>query len=155
MPFLSLPFLVFLPVFFLLYWYVFGGSLKAQNWLVLAGSYVFYGWWDWRFLFLLIGSSLLNFWLGIALGRTKRYERLLMESGWYKGLAVFYILNISIPCSRWGSASIPSKRSVICWISGGGRSGRSGIGWSSFRMSPFFPVCCRGRSTGRAFCCRN
>lgn len=86
MPFLSLPFLVFLPVFFLLYWYVFGGSLKAQNWLVLAGSYVFYGWWDWRFLFLLIGSSLLNFWLGIALGRTKRYERLLIGIGLVQGL---------------------------------------------------------------------
>jgi alginate O-acetyltransferase complex protein AlgI len=41
MLFLSLPFLLFLPVFFLLYWYVFYRNLKAQNWLMLVGSYVF------------------------------------------------------------------------------------------------------------------
>jgi alginate O-acetyltransferase complex protein AlgI len=86
MLFLSLPFLVFLPVFFLLYWYVFAGSLKAQNWLVLVGSYIFYGWWDWRFLFLLIGSSALNYGLGVALGRTKRNGRLLVGIGLVQGL---------------------------------------------------------------------
>jgi alginate O-acetyltransferase complex protein AlgI len=88
MLFPSLPFLLFLPVFFLLYWYVLDRNLKAQNWLVLAGSYFFYGWWDWRFLFLLIGSSWLNFGLGIALSRTKReeYQRLLVGIGLVQGL---------------------------------------------------------------------
>ncbi len=88
MLFLSLPFLFFFPVFFLLYWYVFVGSLKAQNWLVLVGSYILYGWWDWRFLFLLIGSSLLNFGLGIWMDRTKRdgYQRLLVGIGLVQGL---------------------------------------------------------------------
>jgi alginate O-acetyltransferase complex protein AlgI len=88
MLFLSLPFLLFLPVFFLLYWYVFDRNLRAQNWLVLAGSYFFYAWWDWRFLFLLIGSSLLNYMLGLLLARTDRegYQRLLVGIGLVQGL---------------------------------------------------------------------
>ena len=72
MLFLSLFFLVFFPVFFLLYWYVFDRRVKAQNILVLAGSYFFYGWWDWRFLLLLAGSSLLNYVLGLLMARTDR-----------------------------------------------------------------------------------
>lgn len=88
MLFLSLPFLLFLPVFFLLYWYVFYRNLKAQNWLLLVGSYAFYGWWDWRFLFLLIGSSALNYGLGLLLTRTDReeYRGLLVGIGLVQGL---------------------------------------------------------------------
>ena len=88
MLFPSLPFLLFFPVFFLLYWYVFERSLRAQNWLVLAGSYFFYGWWDWRFLFLLIASSLLNYLLGLLLARTNRdgYRQLLVGVGLVQGL---------------------------------------------------------------------
>jgi alginate O-acetyltransferase complex protein AlgI len=88
MLFLSLSFLLFFPVFFLLYWYVFERSLRAQNWLVLAGCYFFYGWWDWRFLFLLAGSSLLNYLLGLLLARTNRdgYRRLLVGIGLVQGL---------------------------------------------------------------------
>jgi len=88
MLFLSLSFLLFFPVFFLLYWFVFNRRLKAQNILVLAGSYFFYGWWDWRFLLLLIGSSALNYVLGIGMNRTKRegYQRLLVGMGLVQGL---------------------------------------------------------------------
>jgi D-alanyl-lipoteichoic acid acyltransferase DltB (MBOAT superfamily) len=88
MLFPSLPFLVFFPSFFLLYWYVFDRRLAAQNFLVLAGSYFFYAWWDWRFLFLLIGSSLLNYALGLLMGRTARagYQRLLVGIGLLQGL---------------------------------------------------------------------
>jgi len=70
MLFNSLPFALFFTVFFLLYWLVFNKSLKLQNLLILAGSYVFYAWWDWRFLFLLIGSSALNYFLGILMDRS-------------------------------------------------------------------------------------
>ncbi len=88
MLFLSLPFLLFLPAFFLLYWFVFNRRLKAQNFLVLAASYFFYGWWDWRFLLLLIGSSALNYGLGILMTRTKRdgYQKLLVGIGLVQGL---------------------------------------------------------------------
>ena len=49
MLFNSFEFMIFLPVVFLLYWFVFRGR-RWQNMLVLVASYVFYGWWDWRFL---------------------------------------------------------------------------------------------------------
>ncbi|MFH1119578.1 MAG: MBOAT family O-acyltransferase [Bacteroidota bacterium] len=46
-----------------------------QNILVLGGSYFFYGWWDWRFLFLLIGVSALNYLLGIYLEKSENNTR--------------------------------------------------------------------------------
>jgi alginate O-acetyltransferase complex protein AlgI len=88
MLFVSLPFLLFFPVFFLLYWYVRNGDLRWQNALLLAGSYGFYAWWDWRFLFLLIGSSLLNYFLGIGIHTVQKegYRRLLLGLGLLQGL---------------------------------------------------------------------
>ena len=44
---------MFLPIVFLLYWLVFQRKLKAQNFFIVVASYIFYAWWDWRFLFLL------------------------------------------------------------------------------------------------------
>jgi alginate O-acetyltransferase complex protein AlgI len=88
MLFLSLPFLVFFVFFFFLYWYLFNRRVKVQNFLVLVGSYFFYGWWDWRFLLLLAGSSLLNYVLGLLMGRTDRdgYQRVLVGVGLLQGL---------------------------------------------------------------------
>jgi len=60
----SLDFLIFLPVVFILYWFVFKKSLKIQNLLVIVASYVFYGWWDWRFLVLIFFSTVLDFFVG-------------------------------------------------------------------------------------------
>ncbi len=45
-------------------------SLKLQNILLLLASYVFYGWWDWRFLSLIIFSSFVDYYVGIGLGKT-------------------------------------------------------------------------------------
>ncbi|MBU2945646.1 MBOAT family protein [Zobellia uliginosa] len=64
MLFNSLDFLIFLPVVFILYWFVFKKSLKIQNLLVIVASYVFYGWWDWRFLVLIFFSTVLDFFVG-------------------------------------------------------------------------------------------
>ncbi|MDO6807508.1 MBOAT family O-acyltransferase [Zobellia galactanivorans] len=64
MLFNSLDFLIFLPMVFVLYWFVFKKSLKVQNLLVIAASYVFYGWWDWRFLILIFLSTVLDFFVG-------------------------------------------------------------------------------------------
>ena len=63
MLFNSLSFALFLPVVFALYW-ILGKSTQWQNRLLLVASYVFYGWWDWRFLFLIAGCSLVNFLAG-------------------------------------------------------------------------------------------
>lgn len=64
MIFNSIDFSVFFLIFFTLYWLVGRINLKSQNVLLLAGSYFFYAWWDWRFLFLLFGSSIFNFYIG-------------------------------------------------------------------------------------------
>ena len=66
MLFNSLEFLVFLPIVFLLYWFVFQ-KRKWQNLLVIAASYVFYGWWDCRFLLLIAFTSFCSYASGLLL----------------------------------------------------------------------------------------
>jgi len=64
MLFNSIDFALFLPIVFLLYWFVFNINLKLQNILLLIASYVFYGWWDWRFLSLIAFSTLVDYYIG-------------------------------------------------------------------------------------------
>jgi len=71
MLFNSIEFGIFLPIVFLLYWFVINKNLKAQNILLLLASYFFYGWWDWRFLFLLGLLSLTNFLIGIEIEKNE------------------------------------------------------------------------------------
>ena len=75
MLFNSLEFLVFLAVVYALYRVL---AFRWQNWMLLAASYIFYGWWDWRFLFLMILSTSVDFWTGLVLdrGRLRLAERL-------------------------------------------------------------------------------
>jgi alginate O-acetyltransferase complex protein AlgI len=90
MLFNSIDFAIFLPLVFVLYWFVFNGNLKLQNAFLLVASYVFYGWWDWRFLGLILASSLLDYAVGLGLGRVsgRRLRKLL--------LAVSVSLNIGL-----------------------------------------------------------
>jgi alginate O-acetyltransferase complex protein AlgI len=67
MLFNSIDFAIFLPVTFVLYWFVFNQSLKIQNLFLLAASYLFYSWWDWRLLSLIIASTLLDYSVGLIL----------------------------------------------------------------------------------------
>ena len=67
MLFNSIDFAVFLPIVFVLYWYVTNRSLKLQNLLIVIASYVFYGWWDWRFLSLILFSTIVDYSIGLAL----------------------------------------------------------------------------------------
>src|SRR5687768_1193803 len=71
MLFNSIDFALFLPVVFILYWFVTSKSLKAQNILLLVSSYFFYSCWDWRFLFLLMFSTLLDYFTGIMMHDAK------------------------------------------------------------------------------------
>ncbi len=61
MLFNSIEFAVFLPIVFILYWFVFQKSLKWQNLFIVITSYIFYGWWDWRFLFLILFSTVQDY----------------------------------------------------------------------------------------------
>lgn len=72
MLFNSINFALFLPVVFALYWFVLHKNLKLQNFLLLGASYFFYACWDWRFLFLLIFSTLLDYSAGIKIAEAKK-----------------------------------------------------------------------------------
>jgi alginate O-acetyltransferase complex protein AlgI len=71
MLFNSIDFAIFLPIVFVLYWFVAQKSFKLQNILLLVSSYFFYACWDWRFLFLLIFSTLLDYYTGIKMSDAK------------------------------------------------------------------------------------
>ena len=75
MTFQSLEYLIFFPVVFLLYWMVCRSSKEQQNGLIVASSLVFYGWWDWRFLGLLLITALSTFFAGWCLGKTDNRQR--------------------------------------------------------------------------------
>lgn len=72
MIFNSFEFFLFLPIFFILYWFVFSKSLKLQNLLVLLSSYFFYGWWSWKFLCLLVLSTLLDYLYGFGVASANK-----------------------------------------------------------------------------------
>jgi len=75
MLFNSIDFAIFLPIVFLLYWFVAHKHLQLQNMLVVAASYLFYGWWDWRFLSLIIFSTVVDYTVGRKLGHEKNKNR--------------------------------------------------------------------------------
>ncbi len=101
MIFNSFSFLVFFSIFFIVYWFICNRNLKLQNGLLLVGSYVFYAWADWRFLFFLIGVSALNYFLGIAIENqtSEKTKKLLLYIGLLQGigcLAFFKYYNFFI-----------------------------------------------------------
>lgn len=61
MLFNSIEFAILLPIVFILYWSVPNNNLKLQNCLIVLASYLFYGWWDWRFLSLILFSTLVDY----------------------------------------------------------------------------------------------
>ena len=71
MLFNSIEFAIFLPIVFLLYWFVFNRNLKLQNLFIVVVSYIFYGWWDWRFLFLIAFTSACSFGAGLLIDKYK------------------------------------------------------------------------------------
>ena len=71
MLFNTIEFAIFLPIVFLLYWFVFGRNLRLQNFFVVVASYVFYGWWDRRFLFLIAFTSICSFAAGLLIDKYK------------------------------------------------------------------------------------
>lgn len=83
MLFNSYIFLLFVVIVFLIYWSLNTSTLKIQNSIILISSYVFYGWWDWRFLSLIIFSSSLDYWAAIkienAASKTEKKQFLLIS----------------------------------------------------------------------------
>lgn len=90
MLFNSFEFLVFLPIVFLLYWFVFR-TRKWQNLLVVVASYTFYGWWNWRFLFLIALTSICSFASGWLI---EHYEGHRQRQRWVSAANI--VLNLGI-----------------------------------------------------------
>ena len=70
--FSSVEFLLFFPLVFLLYWFVFQRSLSGQNLFLLVCSYFFYGWWSWSFMMLLALSTFLDYVYGFSVASPDR-----------------------------------------------------------------------------------
>ena len=88
MLFNSLTFLIFLPIVFGVYWFALARSVKAQNvWLLLA-SYIFYGWWDWRFMGLIAFTSAVSYLTGLKCEKGREHRKC-----W---LVVSLVLNLAI-----------------------------------------------------------
>lgn len=75
MLFNSIDFAIFLPIVFIFYWFIADKKIKIQNGVLVISSFIFYGWWDWRFLGLLLFSALVDYSVGLGLMREKRTER--------------------------------------------------------------------------------
>ncbi|AOW21161.1 MBOAT family O-acyltransferase [Urechidicola croceus] len=80
----SIDFAIFFPIVFILYWIV-AKKLHYRNALLLISSYVFYGWWDWRFLFLIAISSAVDFFVGKKIYKSEDKKK-------QKGLLLISIL---------------------------------------------------------------
>ncbi len=93
MTFNSIEYLLFFPITFILYWFVFNKTIKLQNFLILVASYIFYGWWDWRFLGLILLTSTVDFFMGIKISqeteKSKKFRWLCIS--WGLNLLNFFV----------------------------------------------------------------
>lgn len=79
MLFNSIEFLIFLPIVFAIYWLL-GKRLKLQNAFVVLASYVFYGWWDWRFLILIAITSFCSWGSGLLIAKSQESKAIIVEA---------------------------------------------------------------------------
>ena len=92
MTFTTLEYAIFLNLTLVIYWFLLGKDFKKQNTLILIVSYIFYGWWDWRFLALIFISSLTDFLIGQFLGKTESLpkRKLLLYSSLIINLGILF-----------------------------------------------------------------
>lgn len=112
MLFNSFEFLAFLPIVFLLYWGVFR-TRRWQNLWVVVASYVFYGWWDWRFLILIAITSLCSFASGLLIEHfegKRKWQMAVSAANIVLNLGIlglfkyfnFFVENLSVLCAAVG-----------------------------------------------------
>ena len=123
MLFNSIDFAIFLPLVFVIYWFVANRNLKLQNALIVTASYLFYGWWDWRFLSLILFSTVLDYTIGINLGKSReeRTRKLLLWSSILLNLGIlgffkyynFFVDNFVAAFSFFGGSISPNSLNII------------------------------------------
>ena len=121
MQFNSLVFIIFAIIFFALWPILRRGNNRRWIYLVVA-SFIFYGWWDWRFLFLIIGSGLIDFFAGMAMVRFPSKRKLLLILsliGNIGSLSIFKYLDFGIHNVNWlfhlfgMDAQLPSAHLIL------------------------------------------
>ena len=127
MLFNSIDFAIFLPIVFILYWSVnFFKKLSSQNCLLLIASYLFYGWWEWKFLSLIIISTITDYLIGLKIHKEdnnfKRKTLLLTSIGINLGILIFFkycnffIENFNTAFSFFGQKfNLYSSHVVLYW----------------------------------------
>lgn len=123
MIFNSLDFAVFLPIVFGLYWFVAQHNLRLQNLLVVVASFIFYGWWDYRFLSLILLSTVVDYLVGAALSKREdpSARKLLLATSVAVNLGIlgffkyynFFIENFEAAFSFFGSEIKTNSLNVI------------------------------------------
>ena len=123
MLFNSFSFLLFLPIVFLLYWFVFNKHVRLQNSFIVLVSYVFYGWWDWRFLSLIAFTTFCSWFSGLLI-KNRRIKELggddVSSQRYCKIVVAANILvNLSILAYFWLTSNTPIfflKTLSICLV---------------------------------------
>ena len=123
MLFNSFEFPVFLAIVFGLYWLLPTAQIRTRNLLLLVSSYVFYGWWDWRFLSLIFLSSLVDYVVGQHIpGSSVRKRRVLLGASLLMNLGAlgifkyfnFFIDSFAIVLESVGfRANLPSLQVIL------------------------------------------
>jgi len=123
MLFNSLDFAIFLPIVFALYWFVAHKTIRGQNILIVLASYVFYAWWDWRFLSLILISTFVDYYIGkqLSLEQKKQKRKLLLWVSLGVNLGIlgffkyynFFIDNFIASFSLLGHELTSSSLSII------------------------------------------
>ena len=129
MLFNSIDFAIFLPIVFILYWFVTNKNLKLQNLLIVIYSYIFYGWWDKRFLSLILFSTILDYSIGISLSKQVNQNKrkmllwisILMNLGFLGFFKYynFFLANFMAAFSFFGTEINANSLNIILpvWIS--------------------------------------
>ena len=123
MLFNSIDFAIFLPIVFILYWYVTKRNLQTQNLLIVLASYLFYGWWDWRFLSLIVFSTVVDYLVGIGLSKQENRikRRILLWTSILVNLGFlgffkyynFFLENFVTAFSFFGTEIKPNSLNII------------------------------------------
>lgn len=112
MLFNSYTFLLFLPVAFAIYWLLSKRSLKLDNVFLVVASYLFYGWWDWRFLSLIIVSTLVDYYAAKNISKAKLWLSLVVNLG-FLGFFKYYNFFADSWIEAWGGVGVEMHASSL------------------------------------------
>src|SRR5258707_8009266 len=113
----------FIVFFLLVYGLYLGLSFRFQNYMLLLASYIFYGWWDARFLFLVALSTTVDFWVGLMIENGRLSNRQwLVAALFFTGSSVGF-LGLKPAALTWGYSALCAliRAPIIGWALAGRR----------------------------------